>query len=250
MASYPPSDCCTKGFLHDGTPTGCYIELGDSKIKTYVTKPGFKEDRIIVILPDIFGIYLPNTLMIADQFACKSGYTTYIPDILLNDHIDYSLLVQGKVDINTWKVNHTNEITRPVVEESLKKIKEQNKDKKICVIGYCFGAKFAVQQLNGKDGFADVGAIAHPSGVTIEEVAAISKPILFSCAENDDLFPMENLVATIEKLKENKATYQLDFFSGVSHGFAARGDPSDKNVKYAKEKVFADQTHWFDYHLK
>lgn len=248
MASYPPSDCCTKGFVHEGTPSGSYIEVSESKIKTYVTKNGSKSDRIVVILPDIFGIYLPNTLLIADQFASKCGYTTYIPDILFDDHIDISVMQKGEIDFNDWKNKHSNEITRPVVEKAMKAIKDLNKDKKICVIGYCFGAKFAVQQM-AEGGLADVGAVAHPSFVAIEEIEAIKKPLLISCAETDNIFPAEKRQETTQKLQEIKATYQVDLFSGVEHGFAARGDPSNKAVKYAKEKVFADQCYWFDYHL-
>lgn len=246
MASYPPSKCCAEGFIHEGEPKGTYIEIAD--IKAYKTAAGKREDAVVVILPDIFGIYLPNTLLIADQFASKSGFTTYIPDILFDDQISLEDLGSGKVDFPKWLGNHSNEITKPIVEKALKVIKEQNPNKKICVIGYCFGAKYAVQQ-GSKEGIADVVAIAHPSFVTIEEVEALNVPILISCAEIDNQFPADKRVETQAKLQEIKATYQIDIFSGVSHGFAARGDPNDKNVKYAKEKVFFDQSYFFDYHV-
>ena len=246
MASYPPSKCCAEGFIHEGEPKGTYIKIAD--IKAYKTVAGKREDAVVVILPDIFGIYLPNTLLIADQFASKSGFTTYIPDILFDDQISLEDLGSGKVDFPKWLGNHSNEITKPIVEKALKTIKEQNPNKKICVIGYCFGAKYAVQQ-GSKEGIADVVAIAHPSFVTIEEVEALNVPILISCAEIDNQFPADKRVETQAKLQEIKATYQIDIFSGVSHGFAARGDPNDKNVKYAKEKVFFDQSYFFDYHV-
>lgn len=247
MASYPPSDCCATGFIHEGEPKGTYIEIAD--VKAYKTQPGKRDDAIVVILPDIFGIYLPNTLLVADQFASKSGFTTYIPDILLNDQIALEDLNSGKIDIKGWLSRHSNEITKPVVENIMKSIKESNPNKKICVIGYCFGAKFAVQQ-GSKEGLADVVAIAHPSFVTIEEVAALNVPIILSCAETDSQFPAENRNATQAKLQEIKAIYQMDIFSGVTHGFAARGDPKDENVKYAKEKAFYDQSYFFDYHVR
>ena len=98
MASYPPSECCVSGFIHEGEPKGTYIEIAD--VKAYKTQPGKRDDAIVVILPDIFGIYLPNTLLIADQFASKTGFTTYIPDILLNDHIALKDLNSGKIDLN------------------------------------------------------------------------------------------------------------------------------------------------------
>lgn len=206
-------------------------------MNTYVT--GEESDKVVVILTDIYGNKYNNALLIADQFA-KAGYYTLIPDILKGDDC-----VSGVTDLQKWFPHHTSDITRPIVESFLEKLTSSIDTKFIGLVGYCFGAKYVVQQLTNSTKIT-AGALAHPSFVTLEEVAAVTKPILISAAEEDPLFTDELRKQTEEKLKEIKARYQIDLFSGVSHGFAARGDPKDPVVKYAKEKALFDQIHWFN----
>lgn len=47
-----------------------------------------------------------------------------------------------------------------------------------------------------------------------------------------------------------KATYQINLFSGVEHGFAVRGDVSKRHIKFAKEQAFLQAVNWFDQYLK
>lgn len=44
--------------------------------------------------------------------------------------------------------------------------------------------------------------------------------------------------------------YEISLYAGVQHGFAVRGELSDKRQKYAKEAAFLQAVQWFDYHLK
>lgn len=206
-------------------------------MNTYVS--GKESDKIVVILTDIYGNKYNNVLWVADQFA-KAGYYTLIPDILKGDDCEF-----GKTDLAKWLPNHGSEVTRPVVESFLEKLTNSIDTKFIGLVGYCFGAKYVIQQLT-ESTKVTVGAVAHPSFVTIDEVAEISKPILISAAETDGIFTEELRKQTEEKLKENKARYQIDLFSGVSHGFAVRGDPKDPVVTYAQEKALFDQIHWFN----
>ena len=104
-------------------------------------------------------------------------------------------------------------------------------------IGYCYGAKYVIQNLSSS-GFLDAGAVAHPSFVSIEEVKEIKRPLIISAAETDSIFPPELRHQTEDELaKLNGVRYQVDLFSGVTHGFAVRGDINNPIVKYAKEKL-------------
>lgn len=241
MASNPPGPCCFKGFRHEGTSTG---SLGDLYgINTYATGSQSNE-KIIVIITDIYGHKFQNTQLIADQLG-DAGYRVYIPDILFGDAIEK---LDGSVNFNEWLEKHNAVKTKEIVDRFLSGLKDEHSPKFVGVIGHCFGAKYAVQQIHASEGLADVCAIAHPSFITIEEVAAIgTKPLLISAAENDSIFPPELRHQSEAKLQEIGARYQLDLFSGVSHGFAVRGDTSDPVVKYAKEKVLLDQIYWFNH---
>jgi dienelactone hydrolase len=43
--------------------------------------------------------------------------------------------------------------------------------------------------------------------------------------------------------------WQINLFSGVSHGFAVRGDLSQKRNKFAKEQAFMQAAAWLKEHL-
>lgn len=242
MASNPPGACCFKGYYHEGKPRGSLSDLYG--IDTYSTGAE-SNDKVIVVLTDVFGHKLNNTQIVADQLG-DAGYRVYIPDILFGDAIEK---LDGSVDFKEWMEKHNPAKTRSVVEQFLFGLKKEHSPKFIGLIGYCFGAKYAVQQIHATEGVADVCAIAHPSFVSIEELAAIGKdkPLLISAAETDHIFPPDLRHLSEDKLAEIGARYQLDLFSGVSHGFAVRGDEKDPLVRYAREKVLLDQIHWFNH---
>lgn len=243
MASNPSQKCCFEAITHEGEAKGKYIDLYG--VKTYVTGETSSDDKVLVFFTDYFGNSMINNLLVADHFA-KSGYKVYMPDILLGDVVTVESL--ETLDLKAWLSRHTEELVKPVVDNFMTAFKKEKNPNFLAVVGYCFGAKYAIQQINEKTGDADVAAIAHPSFVTIEEVAAIGRnPLLISAAEVDPVFSSEMRHITEDKLKEMGARYQLDLFSGVTHGFAVRGDLSDPVVKYAKEKVLFDQVYWFDH---
>lgn len=235
MASNRPGACCLKTVYHEGEQKGQYKTIAG--LDTYQVGEKFGDEEIIVILTDIHGYKLNNVTLIADQLAEMSCRQVLIPDILNNDPIlDKSL--------EAWIKDHTPEITRPIVDGFLAQLKKEKSPKSLFGIGYCFGAKYCIQNLS-KDGHFKAGAVAHPSFVAVEEVDAVTKPILISAAETDSIFPEELRNKTIQILSANKTWYQVDLFQGVAHGFSVRGDLSIPQVKYAKEKVLIDQVYFF-----
>ena len=94
-----------------------------------------------------------------------------------------------------------------------------------------------------------VGYSAHPSFVEDEELAAITGPFSISAAEIDPIFPAEKRHKSEEILIKTGQPWQINLFSGVSHGFAVKGDQSVKAEKYAKEQAFAQAVSWMNEHL-
>lgn len=236
MASNAPGACCAAVNFHEGTPIGIYETIYG--LNTYKVGSG---DNIIVIATDIYGNTLNNVLLNADELS-RGGFTVLIPDILNNDPLKEGAPIQD------WLPNHGSEITAPIFDGFLQKLRATS-PKFVAGIGYCFGAKYIVQNL-AKGGLLDVGAIAHPSFVTIEEVKAITKPVIISAAETDPIFTTELRHQTEAVLAENKTRYQIDLYSGVSHGFAVRGDLSDPVFKYAKERALISQLSFFNHVAK
>lgn len=80
--------CCATGSLHTGTPTGRFEKKHG--LDCYVAKaPNGNPKGIIVIIPDAFGIALPNNQILADDYA-KHGFTVYLPEFMDGMHTSSS----------------------------------------------------------------------------------------------------------------------------------------------------------------
>jgi len=241
MASLPPSSCCEQGFKHSGESVGKFIDFNG--INTYISgESNASNKKVILFLTDVFGHVFINNQLLADEYA-KAGFLVVVPDLFNGDPRTLNPPAPG-VDIRTtWGPKHTPEITRPIVNKALEGIKKEYNPDSIYTVGYCFGARYVLQLLATDD--VKAGAIAHPSGVTIEDVRAITKPLFIAGAETDGAYTDELKKQTEVLLKEIKATYFTTLASGVSHGFAVKGDITDPVVKFAKEKALRDTVEWF-----
>ncbi|PKS11314.1 hypothetical protein jhhlp_003076 [Lomentospora prolificans] len=251
MASNPPAQCCTIGVKHSGEPTGQLIKIA-GKWDAYLATPApgkAHEGKGILYLPDVIGIW-QNSKLMADQFAAN-GYLTLVLDEFNGDPIDLNR--PASFDFMSWLQNgsdgknpHTKEAVDPIVEAAIKTLKEEYGIKKLGSVGYCFGAKYVVRHY--KDGI-EVGFVAHPSFIDEDELAAITGPLSIAAAETDDIFPADKRHKSEEILKQTGHPYQINLFSGVSHGFAVRGDVEVKVQKFAKEQAFIQAVTWFDNYL-
>lgn len=145
------------------------------------------------------------------------------------------------------KTPHTPDTVFPIVDSSVKYLREQG-FKKIGSVGYCYGAKYVTIAL-GK-GQIDVGYVAHPSFVEESELAAIKGPYSIAAAETDQIFPADKRHKSEEILKETKQPYQINLYSATTHGFAVRGDLSNPAIKFGMEQAFLQAVQWFDQWLK
>ena len=75
-------------------------------------------------------------------------------------------------------------------------------------------------------------------------------PLAIAAAETDAIFPEEKRHQTEKILKEMGASYQINLYSGVEHGFAVRGDLEKRHTLYAKESAFLMALQWFEEYLK
>jgi len=244
MTSHPPRHCCTIGVKHEGEATGEYKNI--ENIDTYFAyAPDKQTEYAIIVLTDVIGNRFINAQLVADQFAAN-GYFVVMPDIF---HGDPLKLNRGPdFDMDKWRANHTTDRIDPIVETVIKELKEKYGVKRIGTVGYCFGAKSVVRFL--KKGVTDAGYVAHPSWVTADEVKGIEGPLSIAAAEIDRAFPPEKRHETEQILANAKVPYQINLYSGVSHGFAVRGDLSNKEVTYGKEQAFLQAVFWFDEHVK
>jgi dienelactone hydrolase len=84
---------CITGALHDGEPKGTVETVAG--LPTYVVKPtsGTSKSGIIVIITDIFGWDFPNSRLLADEYAERSGRVVYVPDLMNGTDASFSFWV-------------------------------------------------------------------------------------------------------------------------------------------------------------
>ena len=95
----------------------------------------------------------------------------------------------------------------------------------------------------------DVGFVAHPTNVEETELSTVQGPLSIAAAEIDALFPREKRHKSEEILSSCGPPFQISLYSGVTHGFAVRGDPSKRNELFAKEQTFNQAIAWFNEYL-
>jgi hypothetical protein len=110
-------------------------------VRTYFSYPKDNKspEKAVFIISDVFGLF-NNGLLLADQFAAN-GYLAVLPDLFNGDQLDVGDVEAGKVDFPTWIGKHGIETVEPVVEATIKHLREDLGVKKIAAAGYCFGGK-------------------------------------------------------------------------------------------------------------
>ncbi|GES61082.1 hypothetical protein ATETN484_0005054100 [Aspergillus terreus] len=245
MASNPPGACCASGFKHEGNPVGELKNVGG--VNTYVVYPKDNKtpEKAVIILSDIFGVYV-NAQLLADEFAAN-GYLCVLPDLFQGDAISIADMESGKADLPNWLPKHQTAQVDPIVESTIKYVREELGAKRVAGVGYCFGGKYTCRFL--KHGKLDVGYTAHPSFVTKEELGAITGPLSIAASEVDQIFTAQLRHESEDILIKTGQPWQINLFSGVTHGFAVRGDMSNKHHKFCKEQAFCQAVVWFNQYL-
>lgn len=239
----PQESCCAKTILREGKPSGTIQKFG--KIDCYVTSNYTSDSsKYLIMFPAIYGISLGNIKLLADNFAQSLNYPVIAMDIVDND----PFIKDSDVSFDDWLAKHNPQMTINLVNDFIDYFKSTHKNYKFLAgIGYCFGAKYLAHHLT-INGIFNVGAFAHPSFVTDDEVDAITKPLILSCAETDAIFTKDLRYKSEQILQKNNIHYQFDLFSRVTHGFTHSGDLSIPDIRYAVEKSLLDQVFFFNYH--
>jgi len=171
--------------------------------------------------------------------------------------------------IDMWLARHTPEKVVPILHKVIDAAKEEFADAianggGIYAVGYCFGGKYvltlASEQSEGNapsdveskpaksPPLIKVGAMAHGTLVSREDLSAVRAPVLLVCVEDDGLFPPEVLEAGRKSLEENKIEHEIEVYPGVPHGFAVVGDYSDPKIMSSQSKAFDQMLGWLKSH--
>lgn len=112
-----------------------------------------------------------------------------MPDLFFGDPVPLNR--PDDFDIMAWlqgPPGHLPERTDPVVETTIKEMREKHGVKRLGAVGYCFGGKYVCRFMAEGKGI-DVGYTAHPSFVDAEELKGVTGPLSIAAAETDAIFP-------------------------------------------------------------
>ncbi|UNI19483.1 hypothetical protein JDV02_005665 [Purpureocillium takamizusanense] len=248
----PSGTCCLEGTIHQGEPRGRWETIAD--VETYVSTPppGKENGHVLLYFPDVWGMFL-NGLLVMDAFA-DTGYLVLGLDYFRGDPVwkhrkdRHDNTTDPNFDYETWKRKHTA-FADEAVPKWVQAVSARYKGDgvKFACVGYCFGAPYVCAEL-ARDTVA-IGAFAHPAFLKEHHFENIKKPLLLSCSETDHTFDLSSRRRALDILQQGGKTYHYQLFSGVSHGFALRGDPSDPYQRWVKEQSLEGIIRWFDYWL-
>jgi len=135
-----------------------------------------------------------NIQLLADEFAAH-GYLCVVPDLFhgnpfpLNgieqDSATVAESIMGqiagrKIENDQWAQTHPTERVDPVIESVIEVMRTEMGVESIGGVGYCFGGKYVARFL--KPGKLDVGYIAHPTFLSMEELGGIAGPLSIAAA--------------------------------------------------------------------
>ncbi|KAH5457564.1 hypothetical protein HBI30_064600 [Parastagonospora nodorum] len=235
-------DNCKTGFAWDGKSVGKETTLGQNK--AYVT--GDNKDAAVLIIADIFGWTLPNVRILADHYAKEANVTVYIPDYFECEVVDPDAMSDPekakKFDVMAFIGRHNKDKRWPEIKANAQELKKQYK--KVGAMGFCYGG-WACFKLAADPSLIDAVSTAHPSLLDKAEIDAVKVPVQVLSPENDFAYTEELKKYTLDTLPKTGVQWEYIYFPGLTHGFAARGDPSDKNQKDGLERAKRIVVNWF-----
>ncbi|RXW15381.1 hypothetical protein EST38_g10474 [Candolleomyces aberdarensis] len=240
----PITEHCIEGAKHAGEPVGTNVTIAD--VPTYLseptTPPSDEKKKVLLFFSDIYSPFYVNNQLLQDYFASE-GFNVVGIDYFFGDPIQAHDGQPG-FNMTAW-FNKSREQAERALPGWIEAVRTKyGADAKYAAVGYCFGAPYALE-ISATDKVV-AGAFAHPSGLVEAHFSNLTKPLLLSCAETDSSFPTASLRRAVDILAGRKATYHLQVFSGVSHGFATRADPNDANAVWAKEESARSVVGWFN----
>ncbi|TFK71962.1 dienelactone hydrolase endo-1,3,1,4-beta-D-glucanase [Pluteus cervinus] len=252
-------DDCIRGVRHEGTAEGKWEEIGG--VPSYVSTPAgdYPKDKVILILADAMGPQSINAQLLSDDYAINNNVKVIIPDYYNGDPVPWEAVLpsgnafHSSFDLMGWLGRHGEAETRPTLDKVLAVLKEQGITS-IAAIGYCFGGRYVFDL--AFENIISVAVATHPSllqnPTDFEKYLELAKaPLLINSCTIDSQFGLEFQAKGDEILGDGKFApgYKREYFDGLIHGFAVRGDMSDPKIKAGKEGAFKASVKWIAEYL-
>ncbi|KAF1965027.1 putative hydrolase [Bimuria novae-zelandiae CBS 107.79] len=212
------TECCLSGFRWPGTPTGREGKI--VKNDTYIT--GNHEKVAILVVADLFGYTFTNTRLLSDFYAASTPATVYVPDFFGGEVFDPAIVRNpgrwNEIDLEAWSKRNA----KGVRWEELKAVAKELK-------GTYERSLFRLGAAG--EGLCDCISTAHPTWFTKAEI-------------DDVAFTPELKTYANEVIPTKGMPYDYQYFPGVEHSFATRGNLEDERERRAAERTKRAQVGW------
>ena len=220
-------------YMHGSTPLKGYLAYDDAA----------SGKRPAVLLVHYRGGLQGSTLEDAQMIA-RLGYVVFAADIFGKDVVPKTVPEMTKL---TDIYNNDRELMRTRARAGFDAlVKNPMVDtSRVAIIGYCFGGTVAIEL--AETGVPVVGTVAvHGSfrNFTREAARNIKGPVLILHGAEDEVAPLEEVNKLIADLRAAKVPWELQLYSGSSHGFTNPSNPqeedADREYKRSLQRFFKD----------
>lgn len=129
-----------------------------------------------------------------------------------------------ELDIQGFAKRNSKETRSDEILESAKALR--GKYKRVGVMGFCFGGWGAFRIGAKGNNLVECIATCHPSFLTREEMQNVGVPVQVHAPEIDEMFTPDLKEFCNKTIPELKLPYDYQYYPGLEHGFAIRGDPN------------------------
>lgn len=271
--------CCT-GTLDEGKPNGEIIEVAGFKCyqaaKSSSSSDSFDSEKLIIILPDIFGHEFINTQIVADAFSKELNCLCIIPDLFDGGACPFTLakavdMLMGAVPSTFFQKAYSVGMflwygpaflsrnpfpkTAVKVQTIINEFRTNRGIKKVATSGYCYGGTLAMHVGVHENTF-DVISVAHPGAFEFEKVIpSLKAPSAFIMTPDHDFQIREPECKKVEDLLKIRNTpegayvYIFKRFLNMAHGFTTRGNRSVPDISQARDDAFNLAVDFFKKHI-
>ncbi|KIX93007.1 uncharacterized protein Z520_11280 [Fonsecaea multimorphosa CBS 102226] len=200
-----------------------------------------------MIIHDLFGWTFRNTRLLADHYAKEADATVYVPDFFGGEVLPVDIILDpkewDKLDLPNFEKRNSKATRTPEIFESAKELKSRHE--RVGAIGFCFGGWGAFRLAGqGKD-LIDCISAAHPTDIEKEEIRNVRVPVQIIAPEFDPKFTPELKAFSNTTIPTLNVPYDYQFFPGLAHAFAIRGDPQNPSERKGMERAKDAAVYWF-----
>jgi dienelactone hydrolase len=150
----------------------------------------------------------------------------------------------GEFDLKAFGETNAKQVRWPELLSCAQALRA--KYKRVGVIGYCYGgwSLFCLGSKLHSPRLVDCISTAHPTWLTKEEIDNIGVPVQIVAPEIDPVFTAELKAYANSVIPTKGLAYDYQFFPGVEHAFATRGNPGDEKERRAMVRAKNAQVAW------